>query len=149
MANNGNAGKGDGHADTVSVIDLSFPKPRTIDHVTVGDSPEGLAVSPKGDLAVALLLGGGNMAKDHWAYQRNGTLALLKISGRQVTKVGELPLGALPEGVAFSPDGAYLYVGNFLDRDLWIFKVDGIRVRDTGKRLPLPGHPASMRSGHH
>jgi len=26
-----------------------------------------------------------------------------------------------------------------------ILKVDGTRVTDTGKRLQLPGHPASMR----
>jgi DNA-binding beta-propeller fold protein YncE len=147
--NNGNAGKGDGHADTLSVIDLSLPRPAVIAHVTIGDAPEGLAISPKGDLAAVLLLGGGNMARDHWAYKRNGSLALLAIRGKQVTKIGELPVGALPEGIAFSPDGAHLYVGNFLDRDLWVFKVDGTRVRDTGKRLPLPGHPASMRSGPH
>jgi DNA-binding beta-propeller fold protein YncE len=149
VANNGNAGKGDGHADTVSVVDLSLSRPTVISHVTIGDAPEGLAISPKGDLAAVLLLGGGNMAKDHWAYKRNGSLALLRIDGKQVTKIGELPVGALPEGIAFSPDGAHLYVGNFLDRDLWIFKVDGTKVRDTGKRLALPGHPASMRSGPH
>lgn len=149
VANNGNAGKGDGHVDTVSVIDLTTPQPRVIDHVVVGDAPEAFAISPKGDLAVAVLLGGGNMAKSHWAYKREGSIALLKINGKQVTKVGELPVGGLPEGIAFSPDGKYLYIGNFLDSNVWLFKVDGTRVTDTGKRLPLPGHPASMRSAHH
>ena len=47
--------------------------------------------------------------------------------------------------IAFSADGSYLYVGNFLDQDVSILKVDGTRVTDTGKRLQLPGHPASMR----
>ena len=46
---------------------------------------------------------------------------------------------------AFSPDGKYLYVGNFLDSDVSILEVDGTKVTDTGKRLQLPGHPASMR----
>ncbi len=149
VANTGNFGKGDGHVDTVTVIDLATPQPSVIDHVAIGDAPEALTISPKGDFAVAMLLGGGNMAKDHWAYKRNGTLALLKISGKQVTKIGEIPLGHLPQGVAFSPDGNYLYISNFLDGELWVFKVEGTSVTDTGYHLRLPGHPASMRSANH
>jgi len=71
----------------------------------------------------------------------------LKIDGKKVTKVGEVQVGALPEGVAFSPKGDYLYVGNFLDQDMSVLKVDGDKITDTGKRFKLPGHPASMRAG--
>ena len=53
-ADNGNAGASDGNVDTVSVIDLEANPPRIIDHVVVGDGPEGLAISPKGDFAVAV-----------------------------------------------------------------------------------------------
>ena len=42
--------------------------------------------------------------------------------------------------------GSYLYVGNYMDDDISILKVDGTVVTDTGKRVKLPGHPASMRS---
>ncbi len=59
--------------------------------------------------------------------------------------MGEVEVGALPEGAVFSPDGKYLYVGNYIDRDVSILKVDGTKVTDTGKRLQLPGQPASMR----
>ena len=41
--------------------------------------------------------------------------------------------------------GDLMIVGNFLDQDISILKVDGTTVTDTGKRLALPGHPASMR----
>ncbi len=51
----------------------------------------------------------------------------------------------LPEGAVFSPDGRHLYVGNFIDGDVSILKVEGAKMTDTGKRLQLPGHPASMR----
>jgi len=47
---------GDGHSDTVSVIDMAANPPRVIDHVNVGDGPEGFAISPKGDYAAAILL---------------------------------------------------------------------------------------------
>ncbi|HEV8676748.1 MAG TPA: YncE family protein [Methylomirabilota bacterium] len=144
-ADNGNAGRSDGHVDTVSVIDLEANPPRVIDRVVVGDAPEGFAVSPTGEIAVAILLSGNDGPKNAWFYNRNGRVAVLKIDGKKVTKVGEVEVRGLPEGVVFSPDGTHLYVGNFLDSDVSILKVDGTTVTDTGKRLSLPGHPASMR----
>jgi len=144
-ADNGNSGQPDGHIDTVSVIDAQASPPRVIDRVVVGDAPEGFVISPKGDVAVAVLLGAGTVPKSTWFYKRNGSLAVLKIDGKKVTKVGEVTVGGLPEGSVFSSDGRYLYVGNFLDNDVWILKVDGTTITDTGKRLKLPGGPASMR----
>ena len=144
-ADNGNSGRSDGHIDTVSVIDLEADPPRVIDRVVVGDAPEGLTISPTGEIAVAMLLSGNDGPKNAWFYNRNGRVAVLKIDDKKVTKVGEVEVRGLPEGAVFSPDGKYLYVGNFLDQDVSILKVDGTRVTDTGKRLQLPGHPASMR----
>ncbi len=145
-ADNGNAGSPDGHVDTVSIIDLESAPPRVIDRVAVGDAPEGFAISPRGDVAVAVLLGGASVAKGMWFNtKRNGSLAVLKIDGKKVTKVGEVEVGGLPEGVVFSPDGKYLYVGNYTDSNVSILKVDGTTITDTGKTLKLPGQPASMR----
>ena len=145
-ADNGNSGAPDGHIDTVSIIDLEQQPPRVIDRVVVGDAPEGFAISPKGDVAVAVLLGGASVAKTMWFNtRRNGSLAVLKIEGKKVTKVGEVEVGGLPEGVVFSPDGKYVYVGNYTDRDVSILKVEGTKITDTGKKLKLPGQPASMR----
>jgi DNA-binding beta-propeller fold protein YncE len=145
-ADNGNSGSPDGHVDTVSVIDLEATPPRVIDRVVVGDAPEGLAISPKGDVAVAILLGGASVPKSAWFNtKRNGSVVVLKIDGKKVTRVGEVEVGGLPEGAVFSADGRYLYVGNYVDSDVSILKVDGTRVTDTGKKLKLPGQPASMR----
>jgi len=145
-ADNGNSGAPDGHVDTVSIIDLEQQPPRVVDRVVVGDAPEGFAISPKGDVAVAVLLGGASVPKTMWFNtKRNGSLAVLKIDGKKVTKVGEVEVGGLPEGVVFSPDGKYLYVGNYTDRDVSILKVDGTKITDTGKKLKLLGQPASMR----
>ena len=92
-----------------------------------------------------MLLRGSNADKTSWFHNRNGSVAVLKIDGKKVTKVGEVEVRGLPEGAVFSPDGKYLYVGNFMDSDVSILRVDGTKVTDTGKRLRLPGHPASMR----
>src|SRR5215813_3471005 len=145
VANNGAAGSADGNVDTVSVIELDQNPPRVIDHVVVGDAPEGFAISPKGDLAFAILVA-GNSNKNALFSRSGGTAVVLKIEGKKVTKVTDIPVGGLAEGVAFSPDGAYAYIGNFLDSDMSILKISGTEVTDTGKKLKLPGHPASLRS---
>ncbi len=146
-ADTGNGGSSDGNVDTVSVIDLEADPSRVIDHVTVGDSPEGLAISPKGDLAVAVEARGSNMPKTAFFHHSAGAVTALKIDGKKVTNVGDISVGALPEAVAFSRDGQYVYVGNFMDGDLWVLHVEGSKLTDTSQRIKLPGHPASMRGG--
>jgi len=146
-SDNGGAGSSDGNVDTTSVIDLEANPPRIIDRVVVGDGPEGLAISPKGDLAVAAILRGSNMKKAFF-HQKNGSLSILKIDGKKVTKTQDIEVGGLPEAVAFTPDGKYLLAGNYMDQDFSILKVDGTTVTDTGKRFKVPGHPASARMGH-
>ncbi|MBR1217184.1 YncE family protein [Bradyrhizobium sp. U87765 SZCCT0131] len=143
-ADNGGAGSSDGSVDTVSVVDLEANPPRIIDRVVVGDGPEGLAISPKGDLAAAAILRGSNM-KNSYFYNRNGSISVLRINGKKVTKTQDVEVGGLPEAAAFTPDGKYLLVGNYLDSDISILKVSGGKVTDTGKRFKLPGHPASAR----
>jgi len=144
-ADNGNAGGSDGNVDTVSVIDLEAKPERVIDKVVVGDAPEGFAISPTGKLAVAVLLRGSNNAKTEFFYNRNGSIVVLKIDGKKVTKVGEVEVRGLPEGAVFSPDGRWLYVGNFMDSDLSVLRVDGDTITNTGTLIKLPGKPASMR----
>lgn len=144
-ADNGNAGAADGHVDTVSVIDIEVSPPRVIDKIVVGDAPEGLAISPTGKLAVAVLLKGSNSATTAPFYNRNASVVALKIDGKKVTRGNEVEVRGLPEGAVFSQDGRYLYVGNFIDQDISILRVDGDQLVNTGKSLQLPGHPAAMR----
>lgn len=145
-ADNGGGGSSDGNMDTVSVIDLEANPVRVIDHVVVGDSPEGLAISPNGKLAVSIEARGSNVLKNSWFYHAGGAVTALKIDGKKVTRIGDVTVGALPEGGVFSPDGKYLYVGNFIDKDLSVIKIDGDKLTEMG-RFKLPGQPASMRGG--
>ena len=145
-ADNGNGGSSDGNLDAATIIDLEGEHPHAIAHVTVGDAPEGLAISPKGDLAAVLNVDGSNF-KQAWFYHPNGSVTILRIQGKTVTPVTTVEVGAFPEPIAFSPDGQYLYVGNYADQDFSILKVDGGNVTNTGKRFKSGGHPASMRMG--
>lgn len=148
-ADNGDGGTSDGNVDTVSVIDLTIQPSRVIGHVTVPDSPEGLAISPKNNLAVAVDATGSNKDKKAFFYHKNGVVTILRIDGKKVTKLKDIEVGGLPEGAAFTPDGKYILVGNYLDQDFSILRVDGTKVTDTGKRFKVPGHPASVRMSVH
>src|SRR6266849_4941199 len=143
-ADNGGAGSSDGSVDTVSVVALDLSPPRVIDKVVVGDGPEGLAISPKGDVAVAAILAGSNN-KSAYYYHRNGSVTVLGIDGDKVTRLDSIEVGGLPEAAVFTPDGRHLYVGNYLDQDFSILQVDGKKITDTGRRFKVPGHPASAR----
>ena len=94
-------------------------------------------------------MSGNDAAKNAWFYNRNGKVVALKIDGKKVTRSNEVEVRGLPEGAVFSNDGKYIYVGNYLDRDISILRVDGDQLVNTGKSLALPGQPASMRSRTH
>jgi DNA-binding beta-propeller fold protein YncE len=145
-ADNGNGGSSDGNADAVSVIDLEGAHPHVIAHVTVEDAPEGLAMSPRGDLAVAVNVNASNMPQA-WFHKPTGSVTVLRIQGKTVTPIKTVQVGVLPEAAAFTPDGNYIFVGNFSDQDFSILKVNGTDVTDTGKRFKVDGHPASARMG--
>jgi DNA-binding beta-propeller fold protein YncE len=135
----------DGQVDTVGVIDLEASPPRVIDQVVVGDGPEGLAISPAGGYAASLILNGtGGTPKTAFFRHEHSYVALLKIDGKTVRKVAQAEVGGLAEGIAFSPDGRFLYVGNFVDGNIDILRLDADAPTKIGS-LALPGHPASMR----
>ncbi len=103
-------------------------------------------MAPNGKFAVIANVNGSN-SPSAWFYHKTGSVTLLKINGTTVTTGKTVQVGALPEAIMVSPDSRYIYVGNFLDKDFSILKVNGTDITDTGKRFKVPGHPASGRMG--
>jgi DNA-binding beta-propeller fold protein YncE len=141
-------GAGKNNGDTMAVIDATGPHPHTVFMMTPGNGPEGFAISPDGKfVAAALLLGTGAKQSD-WFKTKGGELALMSLD----SNTGELevksraPLGGLPEGLAFSPKSDYLYVGNYFDTDLQVFRTQGGNLKQVGANIKLGGQPASMRA---
>lgn len=144
LVNNQGFAVSDGQVDTLSVIDLEANPPRVIDQVAVGDGPEGLAVSPVGGYAASLLLNGTGAPKTAFYHHDHSLVALLKIEGKKVHKVGETLVHGGAEGIAFSPDGRFLYIGGYDDSELGILRLQGEKLLSVGA-FRLPGHPASLR----
>lgn len=141
-----NTGAMKNNGDAEVVIEATGPHPHVIDLMTPGNGPEGFAIAPDGKTAAAPLLLGSGAKDSDWFKTRDGELVVMSIGrGGKMTVTGQAKLGALPEGVAYSPNGDYLYVGNYLDKDLQVFHlVDGKPVQ-VGPNIALPGQPASMR----
>ena len=57
------------------------------------------------------ILAAGNSNKKAFFSRNAGTVVALKIEGKKVTKVSDIEVGGLAEGVAYSPDGAFAHVG--------------------------------------
>jgi len=139
----GHPNASDGHADTISIVDLHHVPPQVIDKIVVEDGPEGIAMSPDGRYAAVAIVRGSN--SNAWFRHATGAVVLLRLDGTRVTHSDTIAVGALPEGLAFSPDSQFLYVGNFLAANLQVLSVRDGKLYDDGQRIALPGHPASMR----
>lgn len=141
------AGSGQGLPDTdaITVVDLIQDPPRTTDYIPIGAGPESLEVSPDGKLIAAVLIGGSNMPKGTPFHDVEGKLVVLVRRGKTFEVTQVLATGAIPEGVAFSPDGKHIVVGCHSSKKLWVYDVDGEIVRDSTLRIDVPGMPSSLR----
>ena len=140
-----NIGRGGGDADTVSLIDIKAKPPRVVSTITVGQTPEGIKVSPDGSMVAVVVMNGSNKPKDSPFFNDAGKLVLLRVSGMDLSRMAEAPIGHWSQGAAFSPDGKHLFVGNMLEKDIQVFSLDG-GLRDSGLRIAIKGGPAALRT---
>jgi DNA-binding beta-propeller fold protein YncE len=140
-----NIGIGQGDADTVSLIDVTAKPPRVVDTLTVGQTPEGIKVSPDGVHVAVVVMNGSNKAKDSPFYNERGKLVMLRIDNGKLRKVAEAPIGNWSQGAAFSADGATVLVGNMVQKEVQVFAWDGKALKET-TRIKVNGGPAAIRT---
>ena len=83
--------------DKVFVVDLKASPPKVIGTVTVGKQPSGMAIDPKGDLALV-------------ANRADGTISVLSIHGKDVLVTDTVTVGTAADqvsAVAITPDGKH------------------------------------------
>src|SRR5262245_54709001 len=144
IASNIGAQRNNGDAEVV--IDATGDHPHVVNVMSPGVGPEGFAISPDGKWAATPLLRGTGAKPSDWFYTKTGELVRMAIGkDGQLTVSARATLGGLPEGIAFSPQSDYIYVGNYLDQNVQIFRIAGGQLQEVGSPLKLPGQPASMR----
>jgi DNA-binding beta-propeller fold protein YncE len=98
-----NIGRGTGDVDTVSLIDLTAKPPRVVETITVGQTPEGIMLSPDGKLCAVVVVNGSIKPKDSPFFTDHGKLVLLRLDNKKFTQLAEAPIGHWSQGVAFTP----------------------------------------------
>jgi DNA-binding beta-propeller fold protein YncE len=140
-----NIGRGGGDADTVSLIDLRASPPRVVDTITVGQTPEGIKVSPDGKHVAVVVMNGSNKPKESPFFNDHGKLVLLRVEGTSLRRVAEAPIGHWSQGAAFSADGKTILVGNMVEKNLQVLRWDGKKLADTGVKIAVNGGSAAVR----
>ena len=135
---------GNGSLTTLALIDATGANPHVVGFTAVPQGPEGLAISPDGKWVAVPLLNGSSALHSAPGYHANGVLHVFALNGQALSLAGEAPLGAIPEGLAWSPDSQWLYVGNYNDKTLQIFHMEDGKPA-ASRMMPLPGQPASLR----
>src|SRR4051794_8138091 len=117
------------NVDAVSVIDPSQPSP-LVATVPVGGSPQGIAVSPDGQLVYV-------------ANADDNSVSVLDATTDQ-TAGPPIAVGKSPKGLAVSPDGRRLYVANAADDTLSVINTTDRAVEQT---VPVGRGPAGIAAG--
>jgi DNA-binding beta-propeller fold protein YncE len=141
-----NIGLGGGDADTISIIDVQAKPPRVVDTLTVGQTPEGIILSPDGSLCAVVAMEGSNKPQASPFYNDAGRVIVYSVAGQRLSKLGEAPIGRWSQGAAFSADNKTLLVTNMVEKNAQVFAIDGNAVKDTGHKIALKGGGAAIRT---
>ena len=113
-----NIGIGGGDADTISVIDLKVDPPRVVNTYTVGQTPEGIKMSPDGKFVAVTVMNGSNKPLSSPFFNANGQLQVWARNGTQLTKSGELAIGKWCQGIAWSSNSKTLLVQCMVEEEI-------------------------------
>jgi YVTN family beta-propeller protein len=141
-----NIGRGNGDNDTVSVIDLRANPIRVVETVTVGQTPEGIMLSPDGKLCAVQVMNGSNKPRESPFYNANGKLLLYRVEGTRLVPAAAAWIGRWSQGIAFSADSRTILVQNMVEKDIQVLRWDGTNLQDTGQRIKTNGGPAAIRT---
>lgn len=141
----GNQGGGQGDADVINVVDLKANPPRVVDTISVGQTPEGVAMSGDGAYVAVTVMNGSNRAKSHPAFNDFGLLQVYAVNGTKLTKVAEAKVGHWCQGAAFAKDNKTVAIQCMVEKTLQLFSFDGKVLKSSGT-VPLSGGGAGLRT---
>ncbi len=143
-----NVGVGGGDADTISVIDLKLDPPRVVSTYTVGQTPEGIKISPDGKFVAVAVMNGSNKPPSSPFFNANGLLQVWTRNGTQLTKSGELQIGKWCQGIAWSSNSKTLLVQCMVEEEITVVRFSGLGGKSLQKAgtIKIKGGPAGIRT---
>ncbi len=143
-----NIGRGNGDEDTVSLISLAGEPTtwRVVHTITVGQTPEGIEISPDGRVVAVTVMNGSNKPEAS-PFRGPGLVRTYRVENMRLVPAGEARIGTWAQGAAFSPDSRTLFTQNMVEQSINAFTVaaDG-GLTERGAAIPIPGGGAAMRT---
>jgi len=140
-----NIGTSSGDADTVSLIDIEAKPARVVHTVTVGQTPEGIALSPDGAFVVLNVGNGSNKPKNSPFFNDYGLVKVLSVKGNELVPLTEAKVGHWCQGLAWSKDGRTLLAQCMVEKEIMVFNFDGKELKPAGS-IKVSGGPAAIRT---
>jgi DNA-binding beta-propeller fold protein YncE len=140
-----NIGTGSGDADTVSLIDIEAKPARVVQTVTVGPTPEGIALSPDGAFVAVGVMNGSNKPKADPFFTDYGLVKVLSVKGNELVPLTEAKVGHWCQGFAWSKDNRTLLVQCMVENEIMVFDFDGKALKPAGS-IKVGAGPAAIRT---
>ena len=140
-----NIGTGSGDNDSISLIDMRAKPVRVVTTVSVGQTPEGLKISPDGVHVAVTAMNGSNKPKASPFYSDYGLLQIFRINGTQLTPVTEAKIFHRCQGIAWSKDSKTLLAQCMVENEIVPFSFDG-KTLTKGTPIALKASPAGIRT---
>ena len=140
-----NIGTGGGDADTISVIDVAARPPRVVDTVTVGQTPEGIKLSPDGRHVAVTVMNGSNKPRSSPFFNDNGLVRVYRLDGTKLTHAADAKVGHWCQGALFSRDNRTLLVQCMVEKEIQVLGFDGKELKPAGS-IKVNGGPAGIRT---
>ena len=141
-----NIGRGGGDTDTVSLIDMKANPVRVVETIPVGQTPEGIKLSPDGKFLAVVVMNGSNKAKNSPFFNDAGKLLLYRVDGMRLIGLAAAWIGHWSQGIAFSLDNRVILVGNMVEREVQVLRWDDVSLKDMGERIKVNGGSAALRT---
>ncbi len=143
-----NIGIGQGDDDTISLIDMAAKVPRVVNTLTVGQTPEGIKISPDGKYVAVGIMNGSNKKSDSPFFAENGKLLIYARNGRELTKVAEAPVGKWCQGIVWNKKSSVVLVQCMVEQEIHAFKFTGVTAKGLTKSgiIKTTGGPAGIRT---
>jgi hypothetical protein len=143
-----NIGIGQGDNDTMSVIDMAAKPPRVVNTVTVGQTPEGIKMSPDGKYVAVAVMNGTNKPTASPFYKANGLLQIYSRDGTKLNRFAEVPVGKWCQGIAWNRRSTLVLVQCMVEEEIQMFRISGLTSKGVAKIgvIKTKGGPAGIRT---
>ena len=140
-----NIGMGLGDSDTISLIDMRAKPLRVVSTVAVGQTPEGLKMSPDGAYVAVTAMNGSNKPTNSPFFNDFGLLKIFRITGTEMTPVAEARIGHWCQGIAWSKDSKMILAQCMVENEIATFTFDG-KTLTKGAPIAMKVSPAGIRT---